>query len=46
MLERRGIVSGYEGSKARKVLIAEGDLQRILGDDAQPMPEPVDDITR
>jgi S-DNA-T family DNA segregation ATPase FtsK/SpoIIIE len=46
MLERRGIVSGYEGSKARKVLIAEGDLHRILGDDAQPMPEPAEDITR
>ena len=26
MLERRGIVSGYEGSKARKVLISETDL--------------------
>ena len=46
MLERRGIVSGYEGSKARKVLIAEGDLHRILGDGAQPMPEPADDVTR
>ena len=46
MLERRGIVSGYEGSKARKVLIAEGDLHRILGDDAHPMPEPAEDITR
>ncbi|HEY2869296.1 MAG TPA: DNA translocase FtsK [Gaiellales bacterium] len=46
MLERRGIVSGYEGSKARKVLIAEGDLHRILGEDAQAMPEPADDITR
>ena len=32
MLERRGIVSGYEGSKARNVLIAEADLPRILGD--------------
>jgi S-DNA-T family DNA segregation ATPase FtsK/SpoIIIE len=32
MLERRGIVSGYEGSKARNVLIAESDLPRILGD--------------
>ena len=31
MLERRGIVSGYEGSKARKVLITERDLHRILG---------------
>jgi S-DNA-T family DNA segregation ATPase FtsK/SpoIIIE len=30
MLERRGVISGYEGSKARKVLIAEADLPRIL----------------
>jgi DNA segregation ATPase FtsK/SpoIIIE, S-DNA-T family len=34
MLERRGIVSGYEGSKARNVLITESDLVRILGDRA------------
>jgi S-DNA-T family DNA segregation ATPase FtsK/SpoIIIE len=33
MLERRGIVSGYEGSKARKVLITEADLPRIVGED-------------
>jgi DNA segregation ATPase FtsK/SpoIIIE, S-DNA-T family len=46
MLERRGIVSGYEGSKARKVLIAEGDLHRILGEDAHALPEPVDEVTR
>jgi S-DNA-T family DNA segregation ATPase FtsK/SpoIIIE len=46
MLERRGIVSGYEGSKARKVLIAESDLHRILGHGAQPLPEPVDEVTR
>jgi DNA segregation ATPase FtsK/SpoIIIE, S-DNA-T family len=46
MLERRGIVSGYEGSKARKVLIAEGDLHRILGESATALPEPVDEITR
>ncbi len=46
MLERRGIVSGYEGSKARKVLIAEGDLHRILGEGAQAMPEPADEVTR
>ncbi|MEP6641885.1 MAG: FtsK/SpoIIIE domain-containing protein, partial [Gaiellales bacterium] len=46
MLERRGIVSGYEGSKARKVLIADTDLHRILGVDATPLPEPVDEITR
>jgi DNA segregation ATPase FtsK/SpoIIIE, S-DNA-T family len=32
MLERRGIISGYEGSKPRRVLIGEGDLQRVLAD--------------
>ena len=26
MLERRGIISGYEGSKPRRVLVAEGEL--------------------
>ena len=31
MLERRGIISGYEGSKPRRVLITEGDLDRVLG---------------
>ena len=36
MLERRGIVSGYEGSKARNVLISETDLARILGEDRAP----------
>ncbi len=36
MLERRGIVSGYEGSKARNVLVAEADLVRILGEPAGP----------
>jgi DNA segregation ATPase FtsK/SpoIIIE, S-DNA-T family len=46
MLERRGIVSGYEGSKARKVLIAETDLHRILGEDAIALPEPADEVTR
>jgi DNA segregation ATPase FtsK/SpoIIIE, S-DNA-T family len=30
MMERRGVISGYEGSKARQVLIAEGDLPRVL----------------
>ncbi len=45
MLERRGIVSGYEGSKARKVLITEGDLHRILGEaSARPVELP-DDVT-
>ncbi|CAN5543930.1 hypothetical protein BH20ACT15_BH20ACT15_09370 [soil metagenome] len=31
MLERRGIISGYEGSKPRQVLVGAGDLQRALG---------------
>ena len=30
MLERRGVISGYEGSKARKVLISEADLPRVI----------------
>jgi S-DNA-T family DNA segregation ATPase FtsK/SpoIIIE len=30
MLERRGIISGYEGSKPRQVLISEADAPRIL----------------
>lgn len=30
MLERRGVISGYEGSKPRRVLIGEEDLGRIL----------------
>jgi S-DNA-T family DNA segregation ATPase FtsK/SpoIIIE len=29
MLERRGIISGYEGSKPRRVLVQEGELNRI-----------------
>jgi S-DNA-T family DNA segregation ATPase FtsK/SpoIIIE len=41
MLERRGIISGYEGSKPRQVLVSEAELPRLLdqgtasgGDDA------------
>jgi S-DNA-T family DNA segregation ATPase FtsK/SpoIIIE len=30
MLERRGIISGYEGSKPRRVLVDEADLDRVL----------------
>ena len=32
MLERRGIISGYEGSKPRKVLVGEAELDRVLAD--------------
>ena len=37
MLERRGVISGYEGSKPRQVLITEADLPRVLaGLESQP----------
>jgi DNA segregation ATPase FtsK/SpoIIIE, S-DNA-T family len=46
MLERRGIVSGYEGSKARNVLISESDLVRILGESEHAaIDAPVEDFT-
>jgi S-DNA-T family DNA segregation ATPase FtsK/SpoIIIE len=32
MLERRGVISGYEGSKPRQVLITEADLPRVLAE--------------
>jgi DNA segregation ATPase FtsK/SpoIIIE, S-DNA-T family len=40
MLERRGVISGYEGSKPRQVLISEADLARVVGGDDGPAPEP------
>jgi S-DNA-T family DNA segregation ATPase FtsK/SpoIIIE len=46
MLERRGVISGYEGSKPRQVLVSEADLPRILaaleareGAASQPLPD-------
>jgi len=30
MLERRGIISGYEGSKPRQVLVSESDLPHVI----------------
>ncbi len=39
MLERRGVISGYEGSKPRQVLVTEADLPRVLaalGDAPEP----------
>ena len=48
MLERRGIISGYEGSKPRQVLVSMADLPRVLGGGAanatpagEEAPEPV-----
>ena len=36
MLERRGVISGYEGSKPRQVLANEADLRRLLGGHEAP----------
>jgi S-DNA-T family DNA segregation ATPase FtsK/SpoIIIE len=30
MLERRNVISGYEGSKPRQVLVAEADVERVI----------------
>ncbi len=44
MMERRGVISGYEGSKARQVLITEADLARVLESLAEPaVAGPVDE---
>jgi S-DNA-T family DNA segregation ATPase FtsK/SpoIIIE len=45
MLERRGVISGYEGSKPRQVLITQADLNRVLapaGQESAPEPIAVD----
>ena len=39
MLERRGIISGYEGSKPRQVLVSLADLPRVLGGGEAPPQE-------
>jgi len=45
MLERRGVISGYEGSKPRQVLITPADLARVVGGPGSgggsPEPSPV-----
>jgi S-DNA-T family DNA segregation ATPase FtsK/SpoIIIE len=43
MLERRGVISGYEGSKPRQVLISEADVPRILAAFEEPAPAGVED---
>jgi S-DNA-T family DNA segregation ATPase FtsK/SpoIIIE len=50
MLERRGIISGYEGSKPRQVLVTMADLPRVLGsgeapsqETSEPVAAPADD---
>ncbi|MEX2447674.1 MAG: DNA translocase FtsK [Solirubrobacterales bacterium] len=42
MLERRGVISGYEGSKPRQVLIGEADLPRVLAGGGTAPPVAVD----
>jgi S-DNA-T family DNA segregation ATPase FtsK/SpoIIIE len=45
MLERRGVISGYEGSKPRQVLITQADLNRVLapaGGGTAPEPPPIE----
>jgi DNA segregation ATPase FtsK/SpoIIIE, S-DNA-T family len=44
MLERRGIISGYEGSKPRTVLVAEADVPRILSHLAEATSGPAVDL--
>jgi S-DNA-T family DNA segregation ATPase FtsK/SpoIIIE len=46
MLERRGVISGYEGSKPRQVLISEADVPRVLAaleERGNAVPVPDDD---
>jgi DNA segregation ATPase FtsK/SpoIIIE, S-DNA-T family len=38
LMEERGIISGFDGSKARKVLIDEGDVPRVLAQLGGPLP--------
>src|SRR5207302_1200216 len=46
MLERRGVISGYAGSKPRQVLVTETDVPRVLAalsDRGDPAPVPADE---
>jgi DNA segregation ATPase FtsK/SpoIIIE, S-DNA-T family len=40
MLERRGVISGYEGSKPRQVLVTQADLTRLTGGGGEVPAEP------
>jgi DNA segregation ATPase FtsK/SpoIIIE, S-DNA-T family len=42
MLERRGVISGYEGSKPRQVLITEADVSRVLASPSAEGEAPVE----
>jgi DNA segregation ATPase FtsK/SpoIIIE, S-DNA-T family len=41
MLERRGVISGYEGSKPRQVLVTQADLARLTGGGPEAEPSSV-----
>jgi S-DNA-T family DNA segregation ATPase FtsK/SpoIIIE len=43
MMERRGVISGYEGSKARQVLITQADVPRVLESLSEPVGAPAED---
>ncbi len=43
MLERRGVIAGYEGSKPRQVLITEAELPRVLAALGESATAPVSD---
>src|SRR4051794_9025376 len=46
MLERRGVISGYEGSKPRQVLVTEADVPRVLEAlSASPAKVPDDEVS-
>jgi S-DNA-T family DNA segregation ATPase FtsK/SpoIIIE len=44
MLERRGVISGYEGSKPRQVLVTEADVPRVLAALGAGAPDSPDDL--
>ena len=45
VMEQQGIISGFDGSKARKVLIDEDDLPRVLGGGEPAAAEPAPPAT-
>ena len=45
MLERRGVISGYEGSKPRQVLITEAELPRVLAALESPATQPATSLS-
>jgi S-DNA-T family DNA segregation ATPase FtsK/SpoIIIE len=40
MLERRGVISGYEGSKPRQVLVTQADMARLVAGGSAQLQEP------